>query len=157
MPYATQTDVENIFGASAVSKWADRDGDGDSVKKAARIAASLAFADNFINDFLRGGPVSIPITTTPTPGTIVDVAARLAGVWLYEGRGIEDIDPNLSQPFHRLAMHRRDAHSALRAIKAGALRIGATSPARSVPEVVPVASADYDPGMTSDEVVIIET
>jgi phage gp36-like protein len=121
MSYAARTDVEQVFGPINVAKWADLDNDEDAAKIAARIVTALAWADAEIDDRLRGGVYSLPLqgTTGSLPATIVDLAANLAGVWLYEARGVQDFAEDTGIPFHRLSYSRKRCESALTSIRNG--------------------------------------
>lgn len=132
--YCEKTDVEAVFGASNIEKWADLDSDGDAGKIAARIEAAIVFAHNRVDDLLRGGPYAIPIVGV-APHTIKDAAAKLAGVWLYEARGVEDFDESSGEMLHRLSPIKRDAERTLAHIRGGALRLDLPE-ARTTPEVV---------------------
>lgn len=87
--YCTQSDIENVFGAVNVRKWSNLD-NTDSINAAAnttRITAAIAWASQYIDDRLRGR-FSIPLSGTSLTYRVMDWAAKLAGVWLYEGRGL---------------------------------------------------------------------
>lgn len=121
MPYSIRVNVEQIFGAENVKKWADADNDFDTVKIAARIDANILKSDDQINSRLRNGPYKIPFIT-PFDGLVVDVSARLAGVLTYELRGITDNDPSN----HDLLWHRDQVEKTLRGLMSGRLRLDAT-------------------------------
>jgi phage gp36-like protein len=126
--YATKSNLEQVFGSTNVEKWADLDNDGDETNIAARIAAALDWADNEIDSLLRESRYDVPITPltgSATPPVIRDVAASLAGVWLYEARGVQDYNPDTGAAVHRLEWHRRRAHDTLSDIVRGKRRIDA--------------------------------
>ena len=87
--YATKTDIENQFGTDNVIIWANLDNNDSSTADATRVAESIAWAQNYINDRFRGGPYSIPLTDTgaATPTIVTTWAAKLAGIWLFNSRG----------------------------------------------------------------------
>ena len=62
MNYCTRDDIEALFDAESVKKWADLDGSGDADKIAARIAMAIEWQSAYIDDRLRGGepPAKIP-------------------------------------------------------------------------------------------------
>ncbi|MBN2024952.1 MAG: DUF1320 family protein [Pirellulales bacterium] len=121
--YCVRADVENVFGAHNVRKWADVENHGNGAHIGGRIARAIAAATAEIDDRLRGGPYLVPIATVPT--TIRQLAARLAGVWLYESRGIEDFDEVTGRAIHRLAWHREHVDRVLKEIMAGGRRLDA--------------------------------
>jgi galactitol-specific phosphotransferase system IIB component len=90
--YCTQANIETVYGANNVAKWADIDNDANATTKSTRITYAIDVASEEIDDVLRTSPVRIPIVTAAgaTPKTIEHIAAVLAGLWLYEGRGAED-------------------------------------------------------------------
>jgi len=120
--YCVKADIEGFFGTANVAKFADIDNDESAVTIAARIAAAISDASDEIDDELRQSRYLIPITTPAgaTPSAITDIAAKLAGVRLYEARGTEDAQGN-----HRLTSVKGEAHLALANIRTGKLSINA--------------------------------
>lgn len=134
--YCTTDDLEQKWGATNLDKWADLDNDQDAVKMAARKAKAIEVASESVNDQLRGGPYVIPFSDAPaTPILIVEVACQLAGVWLYENRGVQDYNTEDGSPVHRLSWHKKDARKKLLQLKAGTVKINATS-YTAIPEKV---------------------
>lgn len=87
--YITQTDIENVFGSGNVATWSNLS--GGTTADSTRIAEAIAYAEQTINDRFRGSRYTVPMTATS--GTLYQVkawAARLAGVWLYRARGMND-------------------------------------------------------------------
>lgn len=125
--YCQRSDVEAVFGPSNVLKWADIENDGDVDAIAARVASAIAWATEEINDKLRGGPYTIPLTglsvAPALPTTVVDLTANLAGVWLYESRGVQDFSEETGTPYHRLQWNRKRAYDAMKEIRAGQRQI----------------------------------
>jgi len=119
--YCVRADIEQMFGPVNVTKWADLDNDRDADKIAARIAAMIDDASNEIDDRLRGGSYEIPFGTAPK--TVQLLAARLAGVLLYEARGVEDFESETGKPYHRLQWHRDRVDRVLSQIRSGARRL----------------------------------
>lgn len=107
--YIAQSDVENLFGQANVRIWSNIDNHDDSeTPNATRITAAIAYAEDMVDDRLRDGPFSVPVTGT-IPTTLKDICARLAGVWLYEARGVDDFDPDTGRELHKYEFHRRYA------------------------------------------------
>lgn len=135
MAYATRADIEAVFGKSNVEQWADLDNDEVHVDIAARINTALADAIEFVDDTLRAGPYTLPLTSTHA--TIKRLTAILAGVRLYEARGVQDVNEVTGQPLHKYVWHKQDADKTLKRILAGQLRLaGETDEASIVPAVV---------------------
>lgn len=120
MSYIAQSDIEAIFGATNVAKWADMDNNANAGAIAARIAAAIAYAEDEIDLRLRGHAYIVPISGTSgsTPRSIVDAAARLAGVWLYESRGMADDNVEIGR-------HREQVDRLVNRIIAGQVRLDA--------------------------------
>ena len=120
MPYAARTDLDDVFGSVNINKWADLENQQDSALITARVNRALLYADAVIDDTLRGGLYALPIETkaAATPTLIVDIASKLAAVWLYELRGNTDFDPKTGEATHKLAIHKSQAHDTLRKLKA---------------------------------------
>ncbi len=121
MSYCTRSDIEDLFGPLNVAKWADLDNDQDATAIASRIARAIAVATARIDDRLRGGPYSLPIVGDPP--TLVNLAASLAGLWLYESRGVQDFSPETGVPMHRLRWFSEQAEKTLKDLRAGVLRL----------------------------------
>lgn len=131
--YCERGDIEDVFGIQNVAKWADLDNNEDADAIDSRIARSIAYATARIDAALSGGVFRIPIANADAtiPTLINDVAANLAGVWLYESRGVVDMDPE-GRPQHRLKWARDNALAMLGQIQAGQL---------AFPDAVRVAEA----------------
>lgn len=118
--YCERTNIEAIFGVTNVEQWADLDSDEDVTKMAARIAVAVTTAEADIDDLLRDGPYDVPLVSTGgsmTP-TIVDIAARKAGMWLYENRGSQDVDEH-GRAVHKFAAMTKRVDKILNQILAG--------------------------------------
>lgn len=143
--YAERVDIEFIFGADNVKKWADLDNDENDVKIANRIDEALNLATVYIDDRLRGGPYKIPFTTegdgsssshTNVPRQILDACARYAGVKLYESRGITDFNREAEEVDHQLSPHIIAVKRFLNNVMAGVVRLDTKIIATQIPKVV---------------------
>jgi hypothetical protein len=119
--YCDRADIEDQFGIENVGKWADLENHGDDGLIEARIDAAIQWATNEVDDRLRGGPYEVPIAS-PTH-TMVAVTATLAGVWLYEARGVQDFDEASGKPTHKLAWAKDRAEKILTDVRAGKRRL----------------------------------
>lgn len=136
--YCSRAHMESMFGRENIAKWSDMENTDDAQLGFARVSRAIVVATAEIDDRLRDGPVVIPFAAPPT--TIVNLAAALAGVWLYESRGIEDFDEATGRPIHRLAHHKTQAIRTLDEIRAGKRVIDAPTTSRSgvnAPFIVP--------------------
>jgi hypothetical protein len=139
--YCERSDIETLFGRLNTEKWADLDNQSNATDIAARIASAIAYATSVIDSRLFGSQYDIPIIDSDTYDVdriIIDLCATLAGVWLYEARGIADVDPDTGQAIHRLTWHRKRAEDTIRRIRAGQIQLVADRNADSlgVPSVV---------------------
>lgn len=124
MPYCTQANIESVFGDTNVAKWADMDNDGSA--DSGRIDRAISVADAMIDDVCRLTGLKIPVQNAAgsTPTTIEELSANLAGVWLYEARGVMDFSEG-GEPNHRLAWHRHNARRTLHQIRTGQIKLDA--------------------------------
>lgn len=133
--YCERSDIETIFGIAEVKTWADLDNNQVAADIANRITAAIAYAQNQIDDRLRGGPHTIPFTEPP-PTTIIDVCAQLAGIRLYEARGVVDYNPDTGKPEHRHYLMSRKALKTLTNILASIITLDLDDIPATAPEVV---------------------
>jgi hypothetical protein len=91
--YAAQSDIEDIFGITNVAVWSQLDptqppGTADTD----RIQRALDYADARIIAFFRvHGNYATPLVPLNSDADLVTRwDATLAGVWLYESRGLRD-------------------------------------------------------------------
>lgn len=136
MAYSVRTDVETLFGANNVTKWADLDNDGDGPTITARITAAIVKADDFIDSFMRDGPYDLPLEddATATPVMITDISARIAGTVLFSARGVIDTDAE-GDPVDRMQWHREHATELLQLLKDRVLNLDVA--AKLIPRTVP--------------------
>lgn len=119
--YINKADIEARFGAANVATWADMDNDGS--EDTGRVAAAIAYAEDTIDDRLRDSIYTTPVSATGASLMwIKDIAVRLAGVWLYESRGVDDVD-EFGRPQHKLSSHRDLAMRDLERILRGEVRL----------------------------------
>lgn len=88
--YIAQSDLEALFGTKNIAAWSVLDPDADpGTANAARIASAIAFAEGYVEDRFRGGPYAVPFVATGAfPVAFTDILAKIAGVWLYNSRGL---------------------------------------------------------------------
>jgi len=126
--YCEQSDMELVFGTNAISDWADLD--GDATKKASRITEAIAQAGEEIDAVLRtttySNQLGIADAAGSTPRMIKNIAAVLAGVWLYDGQGCRDRDKD-GRPFHNLEFRRQWAMDKLEQIRTGQIQLNAVN------------------------------
>jgi phage gp36-like protein len=94
--YAAQSDIEDIFGVTNVAVWSQLDPtQPPGTPDTGRIQTALNYASaKIISFFFNQGNYATPLV--PLNNDILLVtrrAATLAGVWLYQSRGLRDDTP----------------------------------------------------------------
>lgn len=129
--YATCEDLTSVFGNDNVDKWADLNNEEDAQFIRDRKNWALHLASRRIDELLYAGPYSVPFSL-PYPVTLVDMTARLAGVILYEGRGIADSD----DMDHKLASFKQEVHAWCSRVVNGQVRLRVSMNKATYPQVV---------------------
>lgn len=132
MAYIDRADIESVFGAKSVSQWADLDGEKSLDTIDARITEAIAAAEELADDMLRGGPFVVPITAT-LPRTLKRAIAKIAGVDLYEARGVADYNPETGVAVHRLMWQKKAALDVFKMVKSGEIQLILTRTSSAVP------------------------
>ena len=89
--YASQNDIENIYGPYNIVRWSDIDNANDPpIADLTRIQAALDYSCAEINNFFRDGPYELPLSPSSDAQTLRNWSAVLAGAWLYASRGQQD-------------------------------------------------------------------
>lgn len=117
--YANLSDVQAIFGASNVARWSNLERD-NAQTAAARVDDAIAWAEAHIDDRFRDGPYVVPLTVSTV---VTNLAAKLAGWWLYSSRGLLEKDD--SEVAGKMQGHRKEAEDAINAYLCGARRLNA--------------------------------
>jgi hypothetical protein len=132
--YADRIDVENIFGIGNVLVWADLENldDPTTAGTDARVCWALRLGHNIVNDRLKGGPYEIPFLP-PYPPEIIDACARLAGVNLYDSRGLEDAG---DKAVNQVSAHRNLVERFFQAVLADRKRIPGLVRTKNYPAAV---------------------
>ena len=120
--YTDSTKIEAQFGVENVHKWLGIDDTDEAVDYALRMYALIAAAESQIDDLLRRSTLTVPFTTT-IPSVVSDVATALAGVRMYESRGVTDFNPETGVPQHRLHYQKKEAEKKLAIMCTGQLRV----------------------------------
>lgn len=119
--YTSLVEIENVFGRHNVAQWM-RIEDDDVPTINARMLSFMEESDEQVDSTLLGGVLKIPFVD-PVPKLIRQAATLLAGVAVYEARGIIDVNPATDQPMHRLALHKKRADTMLKRIRCGRQRV----------------------------------
>lgn len=126
MALCTRANIEAIFGTDNVAKWANLGGSDSEATVTARITQAIAVAEAKALAILAGGPHSLTRLAANPPTLVVDAVATLAGVWLYECRGLQDYSADRregSAGRHRLAGNEEKALQTLELIRDGKLKV----------------------------------
>lgn len=125
--YCTKTNIQQIFGTANVEAWATMASADTTEIKNARIDYACAVATETMNDVARVTPYAVPLQNASgnVPASVVYRTAQLAGVVLYEARGVDDVDPRSGQPRHRLQFIREDVQRWMEQFRTGQLKIDA--------------------------------
>ena len=123
-PYCLEADVQLIFGDAHVDDWAKMDPADSAPDITARILRACVVASAWIDDVLRSTSIATPAVDAEgnVPTTIVDLAARLAGLWLYEANGADEQGRG-GEPYHRMSFMRTDVQARLEAIRTGVIKV----------------------------------
>ena len=141
--YSGRTDIELIFGKTNTKKWADVDNEStpeetqepDAIGE--RICWALNQAYEHINDRLLGGYYTVPFANTvdvPLPQQIRSMSARLAGVMLYDARGI--VDATGEPATDTITPHRKMVDKFLTGLLAGTVQLSLAQTV-AYPDAVP--------------------
>lgn len=116
--WTSRSELDLLFGSDNVDKWADLDNDGDASKITDRIDWAVREATEDARLRLVGSPVvASRLSCAPRPLRIA--VTKLAGVLLYEARGV--VDTSDEEGRHRLTTHRKQAEVFFRNVRAGQL------------------------------------
>ena len=118
--YIKSTDLENFFGFRNIITYSRLDGT-ETTRDGNRVQAAIDYAEDYVDDRLRNGPYVIPLPQAPSAlKTIIDIVVRIAGVWLYQSRGVRDDDEN-----DKMQAHRDRAEEMLNMILSGQMKLDA--------------------------------
>jgi hypothetical protein len=127
-PLCTRADIEAVYMATNITKWADLNGTGVLVDIAARIThyCELATADFYGR--MLGGCYETPISFQDDTASMLVThhVASFAGVLLYEANGVIDFNPETGDPQHRLHFQRKQYETFCTDLLSGKRRINAT-------------------------------
>jgi phage gp36-like protein len=134
MAYCDIQDVINVYGEVNVYKWADLNGDGNintdpyNTEVIDRINYAINLQAEEIDDKLRFGLYSLPFD--PIPLCIINLNATLAGIWLYNIRGLDD-----EKSGKLMDQHNKLAQIELDEIKSGRKRFEQVPQINTAPQI----------------------
>lgn len=139
--WSSRTELNLMFGSSQVDIWADVNSDNDADQITAKIDWAVETATDDARTRLRG---SAAAGVTCADKTLRAMTTRLAGVLLYEARGI--VDTSQEDGAHRLTRHQKIADDWFMRVRAGQIRLEQS--AVNIPNFVAYTDDDedvYDP------------
>lgn len=121
LEWTSRTDLELMFGRENVRVWADMENSEDPESDIARkIQWAIREATADAQSRLAGGPV-IPERLTDVRGPLRVAVTRLAGILLYECRGL--VDTSSEDGVHRLKRHEKLADEFFWRVNAGQITL----------------------------------
>ena len=143
MAYSADTDLYLAFGRTNVRKWADVQNDGLNANITDRIAWAISNADSELDAKLSKSRYQFPLdANSNVPPILTRMSAYLAGVLLYESRGVTDVGQD-GKAQHALMWHRqrvdefvRDIHGRRLELIGVTLKDGAVTPVSEAPAMV---------------------
>lgn len=126
--YTSLGRINSMFGQANVAKWSQVN--GAATLDVLRIqGAAIVDAEAYIDAALRNNSQYVVPFTSPIPAHITTIATILAGVNMYEAKGVLDWDPESGRPTHRLHYQRKRAMTDLDRIRTGRIHIDETTDA----------------------------
>ncbi len=128
LTWTSRKEIELLFGSDNIAQWADL----NSTAVAVEITERIQWAVDNATDEARGRLINSPVklsTLIEAPLRLRMATSRLAGVLLYESRGVKDTAEDDGK--HKLVYHKKEANKFFAKVQAGQLRIGegsSTSP-----------------------------
>lgn len=138
--YATLEDVEDWYGIDNVAQWSQLD-NNLATADFIRVARALAYADRQIDRELKTGGYIAPIASSSADFKLLtDIAAEMAGAWLYFARGLRDTSEAMDG---KMEAHRKHAEDELQDLIAdgidGVLLAGTDAVGGGIQTVAPAA------------------
>lgn len=119
--YAERIDIELAFGSTNVSKWADVENTDNATEISDRICWALKNSHYKINDKLTDGLYVIPFVV-PYPAQITMCCAKLAAVYLYDSRGVTDMQQD-GKAKNQMSFFRKECDEYLRGLLSGRYKL----------------------------------
>lgn len=124
--YTDSTKVSARFGVDNLHLWLCAVGDDqeEPVDYAVRAWQFIDEAEKEIDRRVNGYFVDTEygLNNAVVPSVIVDIATKLAGIKMYEWRGVDDVDPDTNQRQHRLRAEQRDVDKTIKKIAMGEIK-----------------------------------
>jgi len=132
--YTDSTRIELMFGGDNVHKWLALNDRDSPIDYALREYQIIKDAEQWIDDRLKGSFISEAFTED-IPAIIQQIATEIAGVMMYEARGITDTNPVTGAPQHKYRFIRDRAEARLKDLKYGKIKVATSASRTSHPEI----------------------
>lgn len=120
LDWSSRTELDYLFGRKNIDQWADLDNEQDATHIAERVRWAVQAASEDARLRLKNGPIDVEeMGSACSPLRIA--TTRLAGVLLYESRGV--VDTSDEKGSHRLQAHVKAADQFFRQVNAGVLTL----------------------------------
>lgn len=130
--WTSRRELEDMFGRENVRTWADLENEDDDDDVLRRVRWVVRWATSEARTRLgRTRYRSLDCA----PDVLRQATTRLAGVLLYESRGVKDADGD-GNPVHRLRWHRTEADKFFRRVKADQVDLGTVRTVTSIPQII---------------------
>jgi len=133
--YANIADLQTRFGVANIASWSQlsgsNNGQGNVAVNLTNVQACLNEADSIINSFFQDCQFNIPLPanpggisgSAPSPVYTTNIwATNLAGVMLYESRGLLDNNPVTGQAYSKYGYIKVETRKEMQEFKSGARR-----------------------------------
>jgi hypothetical protein len=146
LPWSSREELDATFGHSNIDMWADIENEENAGHIRARVMDAIDEATADARDRLTGLVDVSSIRAAPRP--LRKAVTRMAGVNLYESRGVKDTADEEGR--HKLLHHKKAADLYFRQIAAGQRTLGAASGKTHPFAVKDAEDADGDLDYTLD-------
>lgn len=131
--WTSREELNSMFGETNVDQWGDLENTGNASLIANTINEACEDATDDARSRLRNSAAG---TIVVAPRILRRNVTRLAGMLLYESRGVSDA-PDSGEGKHRLAYSNKRADAFFRAVQAGQIQLTGAVPPTSYPFAVP--------------------
>lgn len=133
LAWTSRKEMEYMFGIENLKQWADLENNQSAADISERIQWAVDEATAEARERLMDSPVNLA-SLTEVPRTLRVNTTRLAGVLLYESRGVKDTENEEGK--HKLSYHQQRANKYFQQVIAGTIRIQGTNGATTIPGIV---------------------
>lgn len=133
LAWTSRKEMEFMFGVENLKQWADLENNQSAADISERIQWAVDEATADARERLMDSPVNLA-AMSEAPRTLRVATTRLAGVLLYESRGVKDAEAENGK--HKLSYHQERADKYFQKVIAGTTRIQGVDGATTIPGIV---------------------